>query len=148
MISILATRGASTRLRNSPFTETAMEGVHSVIYRPGVEAVPVSGADAESGELGTYVRGVHRISGLLFSYDGLAAETLLGIEDEIDLRIRYRSNNQRRIRTLKKVLFVGDATVTFPGLNRGLPELISVPFRVQIPEGDVLSDYVEDEEEV
>jgi len=29
-------------------------------------------------------------------------------------------------------------------LNKGLSELIGVPFRVQIPEGETLSDHIED----
>ena len=144
MIWILATRGASTKLRSSPYTETAIEGVQGVVYKPGVTPVPLTGADAGEGDLGTYRRGLHRASGYLFSYDGSAAETLLAITDDIDLIIRYRANGQKRKRTLKDVLFIGDATVTIPGLNTGLSELIGVPFRVQIPEDETLSDHVED----
>jgi len=144
MIWILATRGASTKLRDSPFTETAIEGVHSVVYRPGVEPVPVSGAESGSGMMGTYVRGLHRIGGFVFSYHGSAAETLFSITAGIDLWIRYRADGARRLRKLKNVIFAGDATVTFPGQNRGLSELIAVPFRVQIPEGDTLANHVED----
>ena len=119
MIWILATRGASTKLRESPFTETAIEGVQSIIYKPG-------------------------ISGFVFSYDGDAAEILLAIEDPIDLIIRYRASGQKRKRTLADVIFVGDATVTVPGVNTGVSELIGVPFRVQIPPGDTLADHVTD----
>jgi len=43
---------------------------------------------------------------------------------------------------------VGDAMVTVPGLNAGVSELIGVPFRVQIPEGDTLADHVVDAVEV
>jgi hypothetical protein len=55
MIWILATRGAATKLRASPFTETAIEGVHSVVYRPGIEPVPFSGD--EPAAVGVYGRG-------------------------------------------------------------------------------------------
>lgn len=145
MIWILVTRGASTKLRSTPFTETAVEGVHSVVYKPGIEPIPFSGRDGSAeGERGTFTRGLHRISGFLFSHHGLAAETLLGIEDEIDLIIRYRANGEKRKRTLTDVVFVGDATVTVPGVNTGVSELIGLPFRVQIPEGETLADHVDD----
>ncbi|MFH1110150.1 MAG: hypothetical protein V1790_13290 [Planctomycetota bacterium] len=144
MIWILATRGASTKLRASPFTEMTIEGVHSVVYKPGIEPVPFSGEDLTQGKLGTFARGVYRISGFVFSYHGSAAETLLGITTEIDLLIRYRANGQKRKRTLSHVLFVGDATVTLPALNTGVSELIGVPFRVQIPSGETLADHVTD----
>ena len=147
MICILSTRGAFTRLRSAPFTETTIEGVHSVVYRPGIEPVPLTGADETDGSLGTFERGLPRISGYLFSYDGSVAETLLALEDDIDLIIRYRANGQKRRRTLTDILFVGDATVTVPGLNTGIPELIGVPFRVQIPQEDGLADHVLDVEE-
>ena len=75
MIWILATRGAATKLRLSPFTETPIEGVHSIVYKPGIEAVPLSGIDTSQGQRGTFTRGLHRASGLLFSYDGSVAET-------------------------------------------------------------------------
>jgi hypothetical protein len=144
MIWILATRGASTKLRASPFTETTIEGVHSVVYKPGIEPVPFSGEDLTQGKLGTFARGVYRISGFIFSYHGSAAEALLGITSGIDLLIRYRANGQKRKRTLSDVLFVGDATVTVPALNTGVSELIGVPFRVQIPSGETLADHVTD----
>ena len=144
MIWILATRSASTKLRATPFTETTVEGVHSVVYQPGVTPVPSSGDDAAVDPLGTYTRGIHRISGFLFSYDGSVAETLFAIESEIDLIIRYRANGQKRKRTLSDVIFIGDATVVVPSLNAGVSELIGVPFRVQIPEGDKLSDHLTD----
>ncbi len=144
MIWILATRGASTKLRASPFTETTIEGVHSVVYKPGIEPVPFSGEDLTQGKLGTFARGVYRLSGFLFSYHGSTAETLLGITTGIDLLIRYRANGQKRKRTLSDVLFVGDATVTVPALNAGVSELIGVPFRVQIPSGETLADHVTD----
>ena len=144
MIWILATRGASTTLRATPFTETSIEGVHSVIYKPGIEPAALSGADPGDGDLGTYQRGLHRISGYVFSYHGSAAETLFGIEDDIDLIFRYRANGQKRKRTLTNVLFIGDATVTVPSLNTGVSQLIGVPFRVQIPEDETLADHVVD----
>lgn len=144
MIWILASRGASTLLRLSPFTEMVISSVHSVAYKPGIVPVPANGADATTGELGTFTRGLHRVTGVVFSHDGSAAETLLGIQSAIDLIIRYRSNGQKRKRTLADVLFVGDATVTVPSLNEGLPQLVGVPFRLQIPEGDTLADHVTD----
>ena len=144
MIWILATRGASTKLRASPFTETTIEGVHSVVYKPGIEPVPFSGDDQTQGKLGTFARGVYRISGFLFSYHGSAAETLFGITSGIDLILRYRANGQKRKRTLSDVLFVGDAMVTVPALNTGISELIGVPFRVQLPSGETFADHVTD----
>jgi len=144
VIWILATRGAATKLRASPFTETVITGVHSVVYRPGIEPIPVTGEAAAAGTLGTYVRGLRRISGVVFSYDASVAETLFGVTADIDLIFRYRANGQKRKRTLLNVVFVGDAAVTVPPLNDGTPELIGVPFRVQIPEGDTLAAHVVD----
>ena len=144
MIWILATRGVFTKLRSTPFTETAVEGVHSVVYKPGIEPVPFTGEDTSQGQLGTFDRGIHRISGFVFSYHGSVAETLFGIESAIDLVIRYRANGQKRKRTLQDMLFVGDATVTVPALNTGVSELIGVPFRVQVPQGSTLADSVAD----
>ena len=144
MIWILATRGASTKLRLSPFTETTIEGVYSVVYKPGIEPVPLSGIDISAGERGTFSRGLQRVGGIVFSYDGLAAEILFGITGEIDLIVQYRANGQKRKRTLKDVIFIGDATVTIPALNTGVSVLIGVPFRVQIPQGDTLADHIED----
>ena len=143
MIWILATRGAATKLRASPFTETTIDGVHSVVYRPGIEPVPFAG-DKATEPLGVYGRGVQRLSGVLFSYHGSVAESLLGISAGIDLIVRYRANGQKRKRTFSDVLFVGDATVTVPGLNSGLSTLIGVPFRVQIPLGETLATHVTD----
>ena len=88
-----------------------------------------------------------RPSGFLFSYDGAAAEELLGITAGIDLMVRYRANGQRRMRTFLDVVFLGDATVTFPSQNNGVSELIGVPFRVQIPEGQTLGQHILDEED-
>ncbi len=144
MIWILATRGAATKLRLSPFTETPIEGAHSIVYKPGVEAVPLSGIDTSQGERGTFTRGLHRASGLLFSYDGSVAETLFAVTAGIDLVVLYRANGERRKRTLKDIIFLGDATVTIPALNTGVSTLIGVPFRVQIPEGETLADHIED----
>lgn len=145
MIWIMATRGAATKLRNSPFTETSIPGVHSVVYRPGIEPIIYSGADEEEGELGTFGRGVHRVSGYVFSYHGSVAEELFAVDDAIDLIIYYRASGEKRRRTLADVIFVGDAVVTVPSLNTGVAELIGVPFRVQLPEGETLADHVVDE---
>jgi len=144
MIWILATRGAATKLRNSPFTETPIAGVHSVVYRPGVVPIPFTGADVTEGELGTFGRGLHRASGFVFSYDGSAAETLLSIDAPIDLIVRYRADGQKRKRTFLDVVFVGDSDVTFPSLNTGESPLVAVPFRVQIPEGEMLAEHITD----
>lgn len=144
MIWILATRGASTKLRASPFTESAIEGVHSVVYKPGIEAVPGNGDVQAGGALGTFTRGIHRISGFVFSFHGSAAETLLGITSALDLIVRYRANGQKRKRTIADVLFIGDAAVTVPALNSGLAELIGVPFRAQIPAGDTVANHIVD----
>jgi hypothetical protein len=143
MIWILATRGAATKLRSSPFTEMAIEGVHSIVYRPGIAPVAETGADG-AAPLGTFSRGLQRVSGIVLSYHGSAAETLLGITSGIDLIIRYRADGAKRKRTLLDVIFLGDATVVFPALNAGVSELIGVPFRVQIPEGETLAAHVVD----
>ena len=143
MISLLATRGAATKLRASPFTETAIEGVHSVVYKPGIEPIPFSG-DEPAEPLGVYGRGVSRVSGVLFSHHGSVAEALLGITTGIDLIVRYRANGQKRKRTFADVIFIGDATVTVPAINAGLTPLIGVPYRVQIPLGDTLAAHVID----
>ncbi len=132
------------KLRSSPFTETAIEGVHSVVYKPGVEAVPFSGDDGEAGPLGTFARGVQRVSGVVFSHDGSAAETLLSLTDEIDLMVRYRASGQKRTRTLSNIIFVGDATVTIPSLNNGRSPLIGVPFRLPIASGETLAEHIID----
>ena len=87
MIWVLGTRGAVTKRRSSPFTETAVPGVHSVVYKPGIEPVANTGADALSGAAGTFQRGLHRISGVLFSYHGSAAEEWRGNNAAIDLVI-------------------------------------------------------------
>ena len=146
MIWLLATRGATTKLRASPFTETPIEGVHSVVYRPGIEPIPFAGDEA-SQPLGVFGRGGQRLSGVLFSYDGLVAEGLMGITAGIDLIVRYRASGTHRKRTFFDVIFVGDAIVTVPSINRGISELIGVPFRVQIPAGETLADHVSDEED-
>jgi len=145
MIWMLATCGASTRSRVPPYPETVIEGVHSVVYKPGVEPVPFGGGDAAEGALGTFGRGLHRVSGLIFSYDGGAAEGLLGLDEDVDLIVRYRSSGERRRRTFLRVVFAGDAQVTVPAMNTGVPELVGVPFRVQVPEGESLADHVVDE---
>lgn len=148
MVLIVATRGVATKLRSSPFTETVIVGVHSVVYRPGVEPVPEDGTDAAAAANGTFTRGVQRIPGVLFAYDGSAAEALFALTAGIDLVIRYRASGEKRVRTLGDVIFVGDAVVTFPAAGGGaLPGLVGVPFRVQIPEGETLSEHVTDEAE-
>lgn len=144
MIWILATRGASTKLRLSPFTETAIEGVHSLVYKVGVEPVPFSGEDATAGALGTFDRGLHRVSGVLLSYHGSVAEELFALTSKIDLIVRYTASGQLRKRTFGDVIFVGDAAVTIPGQNSGISQLIGVPFRVQIPTGNTIASHITD----
>jgi len=144
MIWILASRGASTRLRSTPFTETTVEGVHSLVYKVGIEPVPFSGEDTTTGALGTFNRGLHRVSGLLLSYHGSVAEELFSLTVGIDLIVRYTANGQLRKRTLADVIFVGDAAVTIPAQNKGVSQLVGVPFRVQIPSGDTIANHVTD----
>ena len=148
MIWILATRGVDTKLSVSPFTETPIAGAHSVVYRPGIQVVPHTGEDGAVGALGTFAKGLHRISGVVFSYDGSAAETLLGMSGNLDLVIRYRAAGEKRKRTISNMLFVGDATVTVPALNTGTTPLIGVPFRVQIPEGNTIAGHLTDTTDV
>ncbi len=148
MIWILETRGASTKLRASPFTETTIEGVHSLIYKVGIEPVPFPGDDDTLGFLGTFDRGLHRASGILFSFHGSVAEELLSITAGIDLIVRYTANGQLRKRTFADVIFAGDASVTVPGQNKGTSELIGVPFRVQIPAGNTIVNHVTDATDV
>jgi len=144
MIWILATRGIDTKLTESPFTETPIAGAHSVVYKPGIQVVPYTGEDAAAGPAGTFAKGLHRVSGVVFTYDGSAAETLLGLAGEVDLVIRYRAAGEKRKRTISGVLFAGDAAVTVPAVNTGTTPLIGVPFRVQIPEGETVTAHVTD----
>jgi hypothetical protein len=138
----------STKLINSPYTETSIDGAHSLVYTPGVEPVRYAGQDEPLGPLGTYGRGLHRVSGFVFSHDGDAAEKLLSITDEIELIVYYLSaQNEHRKRRLVDVVFVGDATVRVPPSNTGLSDLIGVPFKVNIPEDETLADHVIDEAE-
>lgn len=144
MIWLLATRGAATKLRATPFTETPIEGVHSVVYRPGVEAVPYAG-DVSNEPLGAFGRGIHRLSGVLFSHHGGVAEALLNLTSGMDLVVWYLAAGEHRKRRFLDVVFAGDAMVTIPSNNTGLSPLIGVPFRVQIPAGETLADHVVDE---
>ena len=144
MIWILATRGAATKLRATPFTETSIDGVQGVVYKLGIAPVPYTGTDTSEGQLGTFQRGLRRISGMVLSYDGSAPKALLGITAGIDLIIRYRANGEKRKLTLADVLFVGDASVTIPSLNEGVSGAVGVPFRVQIPDGNTLDDHITD----
>ncbi len=148
MIWMLSTRGASTRLRDTPFTQTTVPGVQSVVYKPGVAAIPATGGGSGSGELGTFVQGLHRVSGFVFSYDGSVSETLFSITAPVDLIVFYQTDAELRRRTFLDVLFAGDATVALPGVNTGVSELIGVPFRVQIPATASLDDHIVDEQDV
>lgn len=145
MVWLHSVRKVSTKLVASPFTETFIDGVHSVVYEPGITPIAYTGAQGSEGDEGEFGRGVHRISGMVFSFDGSAAETLMAIEAGIDLLIYYvAGGNEHRIRTLDDVIFIGDAEVIVPGEHTGLGELVGVPFRVQFPAGDKLSDHVSD----
>ncbi len=148
MIWVLAHRGMSTRLIGSPFTETPIAGAHSILYRPGVEPVYNDGQEGSAGYEGTYSRGLHRVSGFVFTQDGAGAETLLSITAAIKLLVYYTAaRNHHRLRTLTDVVFVGDATVTVPALNAGLGDLVGVPFKVNIPRGETLADHIDDDAE-
>ena len=59
--------------------------------------------------------------------------------------MRYRANGQKRVRTFDDVIFVGDATVTVPNVNSGTSSLTGVPFHVQIPLDQRMSDFFTDE---
>ena len=142
MIWILATRGASWF---NGMEETVIEGVHSVVYKVGVTPIPGDGEG--NGKIGEFGRGVHRISGFLFSYHGSVAEELLMVNESlntVDLEVRYRANGEHRKRTFSKVIFVGDATVPFASLNIGVAGLIGVPFRVQLPKNKDIDDRITD----
>ena len=144
MIWLMAVRRISTKLVNSPFTETFIEGANSVIYEPGIEPIAYTGADG-TGDAGEFSRGVNRISGMVFSHDGAAAEALFAIEQVIDLKVYYTgAKNEKRIRTIKDILFVGDAEVIVPGDHEGISQLIGVPFRAQFADGEKLADKVSD----
>ena len=148
MIWLLAHRRMSTKLAAYPYTETTIEGGHSLLYKPGVEPVLSDGLGEPPGSEGTYSRGMHRASGYVFTYNGDGAEALLGIDDDIDLIVYYLANrNQHRKRTISGVVFAGDATVVVPGVNAGLGDLIGVPFKVSIAQGETLADHIVDEAE-
>lgn len=115
-----------------------------MVYKLGIEPIPYTGEDTSAGELGTFTRGIQRLSGLVFSYHGSVAEALFAITDPVDLLIRYRANGQKRLRTLINVIFIGDAMVTMPDQNNGISELIGVPFRVQIPNTETLANHITD----
>ena len=122
-----------------------IEGVHSVVYKAGIAPALYGPWDGGTGVPGTYARGGHRISGYVFSYDGLAAHMLFAIEDPIDLTIRYRASGEPRVRTFSDVVFIRDATVTLPNVNTGSGVLTGVPFHVQIALDERMSDHVTDD---
>jgi len=146
MVWLLAVESISTKLLDSPFTETFVDGANSMVYSPGVEPIKFAGLANPQGPIGTFGKGLHRASGIVFSYDGDAAEKLLAIEATIELITRYlTSQNEHRKRRMVDVVFVGDSTVTVPPLSRGVGPLIGVPFRVNIPQGNTLANHVFDE---
>lgn len=148
MIWLLAHRKMSTKLVAAPYTETTIDGAHSLVYSPGVEPIRYAGQEPPFGPLGTYGQGLHRASGFVFSFDGEAAEKLLGITDDIELIVYYlAAQNEHRRRRLVDVVFVGDATVRVPPSNTGVGDLIGVPFKVNIPEDETLADHIIDEAE-
>ena len=66
---------------------------------------------------------------MVFSFDGSAAETLMAIENGINLLIYYVAGaNEHRIRTLDDVIFIGDAEVVVPGAHTGIGELDGLPW--------------------
>ncbi len=146
MIWLLAQRSMSTQLRDAPFTETAIEGANSLVYSAGVAPIRFAGQVEPYGPQGTFGRGLHRASGLVFSFDGDAAEKLLGIDDPIDLIVYYlAARNRHRKRTFFDVVFAGDAMVRVPPMNAGLGDLIGVPFKVNIPYDETLAGHIVDE---
>ncbi len=146
MVWLLAVESIHTKLLDSPFTQTFIDGANSLVYSPGVEPLKYAGLAQPQGPIGTYGRGLHRISGLVFSYDGDAAEKLLAITASFELVTRYlTSQNEHCKRRLIDVVFVGDSTVAIPSLSRGVSPLIGVPIRVNIPEADTLADHIIDE---
>ena len=148
MIWLLANRRMTTKLINLPQTETTIEGAHSLIYTAGVEPIQFAGLVDPQGPLGTFGRGLHRTSGFVFSHDGDAAEKLLGIDEPIELIVHYlAAQNEHRKRRFTDVVFVGDVRVTVPPLSSGIGELVGVPFKVNIPEGDTLATHIIDEAE-
>ena len=74
MVWLHSVRKVSTKLAASPFTETFIDGVHSVVYEPGITPIAYTGAQGSEGDEGEFGRGVHRISGMMFSVDGSEAE--------------------------------------------------------------------------
>ena len=146
VIWLLAHRKMSTKLADSPYTETSIDGAHSLVYQPGVEPIRYAGQVEPFGPEGTFGRGLHRASGFVFSFDGDAAEKLLGIEEAIDLIVYYiAGENRHRKRTFSDVVFVGDAAVRVPPASTGLSDQIGVPFKVNIPSGETLADHISDE---
>ncbi|MHC5110221.1 MAG: hypothetical protein ACYTHJ_10125 [Planctomycetota bacterium] len=143
----LGIRGAATRLREAPFTEVPITDVHSLVYKVGVATIPNDGSDESQGEAGTFSRGGYRVSGFLFTFDSRWADVLLTMTEAVDLVLYYLAEGARRKRTIVDVLFCGDAIVTVPDRNAGLPELIGIPFRVQLPTNQILTDHIIDEED-
>ncbi len=139
MIWILATRGASW---DDGVNAVTIEGVHSVVYKVGVTPIPGDGEG--NGRIGEFQRGVHRISGFVFSYHGSVAEELLSIDVTVTLEVRYRANGEHRKRTFSKAIFVGDAIVQFVALNTGVSQLIGAPLRVQLPKNKTINDRITD----
>jgi len=148
VIWLLAHRRISTKLLDAPYTETAVEGAHSLVYWPGVAPVKFAGQVEPYGPQGTFGRGLHRASGFVFSFDGDVAEKLLGIDAPVSVIAYYlAARNRQRKRTFIDVVFVGDATVRIPPLNDGMGDLIGVPFKVNIPYDETLEDHIVDEAE-
>ena len=143
MIWIPVTTGAAIRQRTSPFDEDDIQGAHSLVYQPGVQPLVLS----ENGLDGTFARGLARVKGYIFVCDANAAETLLSTSEEVDIIVRYVAQGIRRKRTLLRALFVGDATVAIPAAASEPPEPIGVPFRLQIPMWEELSEHIQDSED-
>lgn len=148
MIVLRATR-ISTKLRDTPYTETTVEKGYGVVYVPSIDY-----SEKEEPNQGTYEQGLHRISGYVFSLDNNVAETLFAITDAIDLIVYYTTDaGEARKRTLANIMF-GGKTVG-PNADRILrppirpdaePLMFGVPFVVQIPSTEKIGDHVTDEE--
>lgn len=125
------------------YDTTDLAGVHSLTYRIGVQPIPGDGEG--NGKLGEFRRGLNRCSGFFWSFDANIAEILLATVSNETLTVWYTSlDGDQRKRVIQKVLWLGDARVTFPNVNTGLGSLIGVPFRVQFPKNADISDRISD----
>lgn len=147
MILLPRVRRISTKLRQSPYTETIVTSAYGIAYEPSIEVLPGDPA-------GTFIRGQHTIRGWVFSFNSYVAETLFAVTGSIDLVVRYVSPvQQNRKRTFGDIIFAGRTEAT-EGLLGDLSStktprtiLFGVPFVVQIPSGETIADHVTDEDD-